>query len=77
MTKDQLKEYANNIDKQLKAQDFNCLITVKHGDGSVFSLHNAKIDVHSMETHIIVFTEHHGYFIWDLEDLKKYTVTPY
>ena len=70
-----VKEHARRIDNDLQCgRDFNGTTTIKHNDGSVLIFEFAKLD--EVDDFIVVYTEHHGFHVYDKEDVnwkfKKY-----
>lgn len=61
--------------EQLKADDrkFNRMVTLSHYDGSHFLFMNAFALKYKIEeqTFVIIFSEHHGTRIYDMEDVSS------
>ena len=66
--------YAEEKDKTLRSDDkeiFNGTVTIKHLDGTILILEHAFIDedVANHEDYLIAFTEHHGWFVYELSEV--------
>lgn len=68
--------WAKEYDAQLRADDprFNMSVTIIHEDGTVMLLQNAFAVVRKERVGgvnwVYVFTEHHGTFIYDRDEIR-------
>ena len=66
------KAKAEEIDKGLRSdKHFNTIVSVKHFDGSNMEFWGA--DIQKESEWVMLFTEHHGCFVYHEEDLKEYS----
>ena len=59
------------MDKQLSCTDFGYRVTLRHGDGSVLTFNHALLCLMD-ELWLACFTEHHGFFVYHVEDLERF-----
>lgn len=72
-----IETYAKSIDESLTVKKFNHkkILYVKHNDGTELSLKHFLVEKVKLknntfnETVFIIYTEHHGYFIYCKSDL--------
>jgi hypothetical protein len=68
---DKAHEAARRYDKRLRAEDFKSAVLIMHQDGSHMFYRNAfALRYLGM---LIVFTEHHRWYVFDPEDLHSYS----
>lgn len=70
MTYKEASQKASEIDKSLTLKNFHDRIYIEHCDGSKMEFNYAMYKKLSKEF-MVVFTEHHGYFVFHVEDVKK------
>jgi len=57
-------------DCELQASDFTSVVSLVHQDGSTFLFARAVFE--RVESWLLVWTEHTGYFKFHMDDLKHY-----
>ncbi len=62
--------WAEEHDKGLHAGDFCGAAFVAHRDGSTFFINNAFLVI--KDKFVVLFSEHHRYFVFDLGDTIKF-----
>lgn len=72
MNVDQVREIAKKYDESLQATDerFNRNVVLLHHDGTYMRIMRAFLMMH--EIWLVVFTEHHGFFVYHTDDLRLY-----
>jgi hypothetical protein len=81
MTYQEAIEKAKARDKTLRSdKDFNHVVTLNHMDDSRLEFHGADMVEWAGAVHgvswIVVFTEHHGYFVYHQVDLAGRSQVP-
>jgi hypothetical protein len=66
-------EFAKSLDEKLLATDkrFDRYSVIHHRDNSMFDFNRAFLFVE--DNWVFCFTERHGYFVWDKEDLISFS----
>lgn len=63
-------QFAKEFDSKLICTDFDHYVVIHHGDGTTLNYNNA-IAV-KWKQYILVFTEHHQYYVYPKDELKYY-----
>jgi hypothetical protein len=68
----QALEYMNNKRSKNTCNKFKYIVQINHGDGSVFVLHNAYLEIKLFGKFemLLVYTEHCGYHAFYMDDLE-------